>query len=72
MHFCLHFICNFRGSKISICMQECSGITNLQTELNYLNLSKAYCIFTDLGLPGSGVGGRWVGGYLGVINFSQR
>ena len=57
---------------MSICVQECSGITNLQTELNYLNLLKTYCIFTDLGLPGSGAGGRWVGGYLGVINFSQR
>ena len=37
-------------------------IINLQTELNYLNWFKTYCIFSDLGV---GVGGWmevWVGG----------
>ena len=39
-------------------LYECrnSEITNLQTELNYLNLFKIYCIFSDLGPPGSGNG----------------
>ena len=33
-----------------------SGVTNLQTELNYLNLFKIYCNSSDLGFLGSGVG----------------
>ena len=38
---------------------------HLQTELNYLNLFKTYCIFSDLGVPLGG-GGGWVGGDVGV------
>ena len=43
-------------------MQEGSGVTNLQTELNYLNSFKSYCNSSDLGFLGSGGWGRWVGG----------
>ena len=35
-------------------MQEGSGVTNLQTELNDLNLFKTYCNFSDLAFLGSG------------------
>ena len=42
-------------------MQEGSGVTNLQTELNYLDLFKSYCNSSDLGILGSGGWGRWVG-----------
>ena len=40
-------------------MQEDSGVTNLQTELNYLNSFKSYCNSSDLGFlgPGGGAGG---------------
>ena len=34
-------------------MQECSGVPNLQTELNYLDSFKSYCIFTDFMVPTS-------------------
>ena len=37
-----------------------SGVPNLQTELNYLNLFKAYCNFSDLGFLSSG---GWAGGW---------
>ena len=46
---------------LSICMQEGSGVTNLQTELNYLDWFKSYCNFSDLDFLGSGGWGRWVG-----------
>ena len=44
-----------------ICVQEGSGVTNHQTELNYLDLFKSYCNSSDLGFLGSGGWGRWVG-----------
>ena len=46
----------------------CAGgfrVPNLQTELNYLNSFKSYCISSDLGFLGSGGWGRWVGGVWG-------
>ena len=46
-------------------MQEGSGVTNLQTELNYLDSFKSYCNSSDLGFLGSRGRGRWVGGCLG-------
>ena len=35
----------------SICMQKGSGVPNLQIELNYLDLFKSYCIFSDFVVP---------------------
>ena len=53
----------------SICVQEDSGVPNLQTELNYLDLFKSYCNSSDLGFLGSwGGAGGW--GVSGVINYS--
>ena len=52
----------------SICVQEGSGVPNLQTELNYLISFKSYCN-SDLGFLGSGGWDRWVG-LSGVINYS--
>ena len=49
----------------SICVQEGSGVTNLQTELNYLDSFKSFCNSSDLGFLGSGGWGRWVGGVQG-------
>ena len=49
-------------SNQSICVQESSGVPNLQAELNYLDSLKTYCNFSDLSFLGSGAGG-W--GYLG-------
>ena len=50
-------------------MQEGSGVTNLQTELNYLDSFKSYCNSSDLGFLGSGDGaGGW--GVSGVISYS--
>ena len=46
-------------------MQEGSGVTNLQTELNYLDSFKSYCNSSDLGFLSSGGWGRWVGGVWG-------
>ena len=46
-----------------------SGVTNLQTELNYLDSFKSYCNSSNLGFLGSGGWGRWVG-ILGVISYS--
>ena len=44
--------------------EESPQSLHLQTELNYLNLFKTYCIFSDLGVPlGGGCG--WVGGDVG-------
>ena len=41
-------------------MQEGSGVTNLQTELNYLDSFKSYCNSSDLGFLGSrGGAGGW-------------
>ena len=40
----------------TICVQEGSGVPNLQTELNYLDSFKSYCNSSDLGFLGSGVG----------------
>ena len=37
------------------------GGTNLQVELNYLNLFKTYCIFSDLAFLASGGWGSWGG-----------
>ena len=48
--------------KSSLCVQERSGVPNLQTELNYLDLFKSYSNSSDLGFLGSGGWGRWVGG----------
>ena len=45
-------------------MEISPQIINLQTELNYLNLFKTYCIFSDLGGPPLVVGGA-VGGGVG-------
>ena len=42
-----------------------SGVTNLQTELNYLDSFKSYCNSSDLGFLGSGGWDRWVGGVWG-------
>ena len=51
-------------SNQSICVQEGSGVPNLQVELNYLDSFKTYCNFSDLGFLSSGDGaGGW--GYLG-------
>ena len=53
----------------SICVQEGSGVLNLQTELNYLDLFKSYCNSSYLGFLDSGGGtGGW--GVSGVINYS--
>ena len=35
----------------SICMQEGSRVPNLQTEFNYLDSFKSYCIFSDFVVP---------------------
>ena len=43
-------------------MQEGSGVTNLQTELNYLDSFKSYCNSSDLGFLSSG-------GCPGVISY---
>ena len=46
----------------SICVQESSGVTNLQTKLNYLDSFKSYCNSSDLGFLSSGGGtGGWGG-----------
>ena len=37
-------------------MQEGSGVTNLQTEMNYLDSFKSYCNSSDLDFLGSGGG----------------
>ena len=42
-----------------------SGITNLQTELNYLDSFKSYCNSSDLGFLSSGDGAGGWGGVLG-------
>ena len=50
-------------------MQEVSGVTNLQTELNYLDSFKSYCNSSDFGFLSSGGGaGGW--GVFGVISYS--
>ena len=46
-------------------MQEGSGVTNLQTELNYLDSFKSYCNSSDLGFLSSGGSGQVGGGCLG-------
>ena len=38
-----------------MCVEEGSGVPNLQTEFNYLNSFKSYCIFSDFVVPTS----RW-------------
>ena len=43
----------------SIFQQENTAVPKLQTELNYLDSFNTYCIFTDLGFPGSVGRGRW-------------
>ena len=35
----------------SICVWEVSRVPNLQTEFNYLDLFKSYCIFSDFVVP---------------------
>ena len=53
----------------STCVQEGSRVPNLQTEFNYLDSFKSYCISSDLGFLGSGGGaGGW--GVSAVINYS--
>ena len=42
----------------STCVWEDSWVTNLQTELNYLDLFKSYCNSSDLGFLSSGGWGR--------------
>ena len=49
----------------SICVQEGSGVTNLQTELNYLDSFKSYCNSSDLGFLSSGGVGQVGGGCVG-------
>ena len=49
----------------SICVQDCSGVPNLQTELNYLDSFNTYCDFSDLGFFSSDRVGQVGGGYLG-------
>ena len=44
---------------------ESPKISNLQTESNYLDSFKFYCILV-IWPPSSGGWGRWVGGYLGA------
>ena len=52
-----------------VCVQDGSGVTNLQAELNYLNSFKNYCNSSDLGFLSSGGGaGGW--GVSGVISYS--
>ena len=46
-------------------MQEGSGVPNLQTELNCLDLFKSYCNSSNLGFLGSGGWSRWVLGCPG-------
>ena len=56
-------------------MQEGSGVTNLQTELNYLNSFKIYCNSSDLGFLSSGGVGQGGGGCLGwsaIVYMSSR
>ena len=46
----------------------CAGgfrVPNLQTELNYLDLLKTYCNFSDLGFLSFGGWDRWVEGIWG-------
>ena len=50
-------------------MQDGSGVTNLQTEFNYLDSFKSYCNSSDLGFLGSrGGAGGW--GVSRVISYS--
>ena len=46
-------------------MQHGSGVTNLQTELNYLDSFKSYCNSSDFSFLGSGGLGQVGGGCLG-------
>ena len=46
-------------------MEISPQIINLQTELNYLNLFKTYCIFSDLGDPPWWWVGQWVEVWVG-------
>ena len=55
----------YTSNLVYICVQEGSGIQNLQTELNYLNSFKNYCNFSDFGFLCSG---GW--GVSGVNNYS--
>ena len=48
-----------------IYVQEGSGVTNLQTELNYLDSFKSYCNSSDFSFLGSGGWGRWMGDVFG-------
>ena len=53
----------------SLCVQEGSGVPNLQTELKYLDPFKSYCKSSNLGFLGCrGRAGGW--GVSGVINYS--
>ena len=48
-------------------IKDSAEVPNLQTELNYLNLFKFYCIFSDLRPPAALASG-WVGvGVSGVL-----
>ena len=58
-------------SNLVYILQEGSGVTNLQTELNYLNSFKSYCNSSDLAFLGSGGWGRWVGGGAGGWGVSE-
>ena len=51
-------------------MRNSSQISNLQTELKYLDKLKCYRILSDSGGPPPGGGGRWVdggGGWYGCV-----
>ena len=58
----------YTSNLVYICA-EGAGVPNLQTELNYLDLFKSYCNFSDLGFLCSGGWDRWVG-VCGVNNYS--
>ena len=50
-----------------MCVQDGSGVTNFQTELNYLDLLKIYCNSSDLGVLSSGGWGQVGGGCPGCL-----
>ena len=54
-------------------MQEDSGVTNLQTELNYLDLFKSYCNSSDFGFlsSGGGTGGWGCLGWSAIVYMSS-
>ena len=49
-------------SNQSICVEEGSWVTNLQSEFNYLDLFTFYSVFKISASSAPGGRGRWVGG----------